>query len=191
MGRPQVVNTSGITGYSIHMAQCFDIRDYAPGDGEFCHALRQKAFLTTFSEILSRDAVRIGADSYTALQFADRIAAMETCVATIAKKVVGFCAIQLVSQERAELLYLFVDHQYRRGGIGSGLVREVECRVLNAHPDVVLFHLDTVVPQYNQGFWERMGYQSVGPSICNYPNGGIAALRLRKIIQSVTHDAYA
>jgi ribosomal protein S18 acetylase RimI-like enzyme len=156
------------------------MRDYRAEDGLACHALRRRAFLDDFSQSLPQDAVQAGADSYGVSEFAKRIGAMETSVATVDDVVAGFCSIRLLSPTRAEVLYLYVDSEHRRSGIGARLARHAEQRVSSAHPELETLFLDTAIPEYNQAFWERIGYQLVGPSSCDYPTGRIPAVRLEK-----------
>ena len=158
------------------------IHDYGVSDGVTCHRLRRDAFLEVFSEILPDKDVRAGADSYDVSEFADRIGTMETIVATMEGNIVGFCTIRIDSPERAEILYLYIDTQHRGTGIGSSLIRHAEKQVLRVNPEISSFYLDTAVPEYNQRFWEAMGYRYVGSSTCDYPNARIPAVRLEKKI---------
>jgi ribosomal protein S18 acetylase RimI-like enzyme len=166
------------------LSKAFEIRDYTPSDGAACHRLRRNAFLGVFSKNLAGTVAQVGADSYGVFEFAERIGAMETSVATIEGAVVGFCTIRVDSLVRAEVLYLYIDSQSRGAGIGSRLMHQAEKRVLSSHPELVSLYLDTAAPDYNQGFWERMGYRYVGPSTCDYPSGKIPAVRLEKTVVS-------
>ena len=164
------------------MNQAIKIRDYVPSDGVICHRLRRDAFLRVFSESLSDSATQTGADSYDVVEFAQRIGAMETFVATMEGFVIGFCTIRIDSPAHAEVLYLYIDLQHRGVGIGSRLIRHAEKKVLRLYPEISSLYLDTAIPEYNQGFWEAMGYRYVGSSTCDYPNARIPAVRLEKRI---------
>ncbi|MFN2227050.1 MAG: GNAT family N-acetyltransferase [Anaerolineae bacterium] len=162
------------------MTQALEIRDYRPEDGAACYTLRREAFLNVFAGFLPGHIVQAGADSYGQLEFAERIAAMDTFVAWVGGEFAGFCTVRLLSPERAELLYLYVVDQQQGRGVGARLVRHAEQRVRSAHPALETLFLDTAVPDYNQGFWEHVGYQPAGQSFCDYPTGKIPALRLEK-----------
>ena len=157
-----------------------EIRDYRAEDGAACHELRHTAFLEVFSRILSPDAIRAGTESYTISEFSALISTMETRVASIGDIVAGFCSIRVQSRTRAELLYLYVGPDHRGTGVGSRLAHDAERRISNSHPDLETIFLETAVPEYNQSFWERLGYRLVGPSSCDYPTGKIPAVRLEK-----------
>jgi len=162
------------------VTRAMEIRDFRVEDGEACHQLRRGAFLEVFSSFLPADAVRTGAESYSVAEFTRRIHALETFVAVALGGVVGFCSVRMVSPTRAELLYLYVSSGCQMTGVGSQLVRHAEWRVSVARPELTAFFLDTAVPEYNQSFWEHMGYVLVGPSSCEYPSGKIPAVRLEK-----------
>jgi len=164
----------------LHQATA--IRDFTPADGVVCHSLRRSAFLGAFSASLAPDAALAGAGSYDVAEFAERIAALETLIATIGESVVGFCTIRVDPPDRAEVLYLYIDSQRHGAGIGSRLVHESERRVLSSHPAITTLYLDTAVPNYNQAFWERMEYRYVGSSTCSYPSSRIPAVRLEKAV---------
>jgi ribosomal protein S18 acetylase RimI-like enzyme len=144
------------------------IRAYQPSDASACHALRRAAFLGAFGEFLSPEEAQAGADSYDAAEYAARIGGMTTWVAVRDRAIVGFCAVRVHPQARAEVAYLYVGEEHRGAGLGSRLLRHAEKYISEAHPDLAAFFMDTVVPKYNQGFWERMGYRVVGKSGCEY-----------------------
>jgi GNAT superfamily N-acetyltransferase len=156
------------------------IRNFRAADGAACHELRRAAFLGVFGGFLSQEAARAGAQSYGVAEFAERIGAMETCVAVRGGVMIGFCTIRVLPATSAELLYLYVASDHRGTGVGSQLARHTEQQVLRSHPEITTLFLDTAVPEYNQSFWERLGYRPAGPSSCDYPSGRIPAVRLEK-----------
>ena len=160
-----------------------EIRNYRSGDGAVCHELRRDAFLSIFSRSLPPDVVQTGADSYNVTEFAQRISTMKTYIALESDVVVGFCTIRILLPTRGELLYLYVGADHRGTGIGTRLAREAEQRVSSSFPELETIFLDTAVPEYNQVFWERIGYRLVGPSSCDYPTGRIPAVCLEKRVK--------
>ena len=52
----------------------------------------------------------------------------------------------------------------------------------NYLPDIDTIVVDTIIPKYNQKFYEKMGYEKVGESFCDYPLAKIGAVRLEKLI---------
>jgi ribosomal protein S18 acetylase RimI-like enzyme len=170
------------------MTQALQIRNFRAEDGASCHELRRAAFLGVFGGFLPSDSVKAGAESYGVAEFAERIGDMETCVALRGEVVIGFCTIRLLPATSAELLYLYIASDHRGTGVGSMLARHAEQQLLRSHPEITTLLLDTAVPEYNQSFWERLGYRPVGPSSCDYPSGRIPAVRLEKRVGSPGFD---
>jgi GNAT superfamily N-acetyltransferase len=160
-----------------------EIRDFRPGDGAACHELRRAAFLGVFGSFLSQEAARAGAESYSASEFSQQIATITTFVALAGDAIVGFCSVRMISRTLAELLYLYVGANHRGAGVGAALVLHAEQRILDLHPELEVLFLDTAVPEYNQSFWERMGYRFLESSVCEYPTGSIPAVRLEKRVK--------
>ncbi len=65
-------------------------------------------------------------------------------------------------------------------GIGSELLLHFEEYAKNYLPDIETIIVDTIIPKYNQKFYEKIGYKKVRESFCDYPSGKIRAVRLEK-----------
>jgi ribosomal protein S18 acetylase RimI-like enzyme len=168
----------------LEKSQTVEMRDFRPEDGAACHRLRRDAFLGVFGSVLSQEAAQAGAESYSAFEFAERIGAMTTLVALTGNAIVGFCAVRMVSRTRGELLYLYVAEDHRGTGVGAALALHAEQRMADSYPELETLYLDTAVPDYNQLFWERMGYRFLESSVCRYPTGSIPAVRLEKRLRN-------
>ena len=138
-----------------------------------------------FSQELSPEAVMVGAEAYDLEEFGRLIGGLSTCVAMDGEKPIGFCTVRGVDTTTAEILFLYVQLDHAKRGVGSGLVRHGESWIRKEYPDVSKLILDTVVPRYNRMFWERMGYSVVGERVLTYPTGEIPAVRLSKIIDPI------
>ncbi len=158
----------------------FSIRPLAAADGPFCHALRREAFFEVFSHELDAGAVRAGAGAFSAEEFGSLIGALDSFVVVEGGARVGFCTIRYPDPATAEILYVYVDLACLGRGIGSRLMRHAEHWIGERHPEVTSIVLDTAVPEYNQKFYEKLGYAEVGPTVCRYPAGDVAAVRLVK-----------
>ena len=156
------------------------IRSFETADGRFCHRLRSAAFHRIFSLELDQDAVEAGAGAYSPEDFGKLIGALDSFVAEAGSDPVGFCTIRYPDERTAEILYVYVDLTHLGEGIGSSLVAHAERWVRERHPEVISIVLDTAVPDYNQKFYERLGYSVLGPAVCRYPAGEVRAVRLVK-----------
>ena len=95
---------------------------------------------------------------------------------------VGFSTIRYPEPGTAEILYVYVDLGQLGQGIGTRLVRHAEHWIRGKHPEVTSIVLDTAVPEYNQAFYEHLGYAEQGRTVCRYPTGEVAAVRLIKSV---------
>jgi GNAT superfamily N-acetyltransferase len=159
------------------------IRPFEPADGRFCHGLRRQAFLEIFSLELDDRAVKAGAEAYDPEEFGRLIGAMDSFVAMEGPDRVGFCTVRYPGRRVAEILYVYVDPGRLGQGIGTRLVNHAERWVNEKHPEVTSVVLDTAVPDYNQKFYENLGYSELGQTVCRYPAGEVGAIRLIKRVK--------
>jgi GNAT superfamily N-acetyltransferase len=160
----------------------FSIRRFTAQDGAACHRMRCDAFRKVFRDVLPADAVERGAGAYDAVEFGARIGAMDTFVAEMDGAPAGFCTVRLLDEATAEILYLYLDLEHLGIGLGSKLARHAETAVLDKHPALSRFVLDTAVPSYNRAFWEKQGYGKLEDSVCSYPGGEVPAIRMGKTV---------
>lgn len=108
------------------------------------------------------------------------IGALDSFVAWQGGARIGFVTIRYPEVTTAEILYVYVDLDHLGEGIGSRLVRHAEDWIERKHPEVTGIVLDTAVPRYNQAFYENLGYTEYTHTVCRYPAGEVAAVRLTK-----------
>jgi GNAT superfamily N-acetyltransferase len=160
----------------------YAVRPFEAPDGAFCHKLRREAFLKVFSLELTADQVRAGADAFDVDEFGKIIGALDSFVVWDGSRRVGFCTIRYPNEQKAELLYVYVHLGHLGEGIGSLLVRHAERWIRQQRPKVTTIVLDTAVPRYNQAFYENLGYAEHSRTVCRYPAGQVAAVRLAKTV---------
>ncbi len=158
----------------------FHIRPFQPRDAEYCYRLRAEAFIKIFYEEIGADAVWIGVNAYVPADFVRMAEIMPWVVAEDAGQPIGFCAIRMLDTRTAELLFLYVSLDRIGQGVGRRLVSFVEEWLAEHRPEVIALVLDTVVPNYNQVIYERMGFSAIEDGLCEYPDGSLRSVRLRK-----------
>jgi ribosomal protein S18 acetylase RimI-like enzyme len=166
----------------------FSIRPFEAADGPFCHNLRREAFFEVFSRELDPAAVRAGADAFTPQEFGRMIGMLDSFLVREGSERAGFCTIRYPEKATAEILYVYVDLARLGRGIGTRLVEYAERWIQEMHPEVTSIVLDTAVPAYNQSFYERLGYVELGRTVCRYPDGEVAAVRLTKSVAKAQGD---
>lgn len=161
------------------------IRPAEPDDAPVCHELRRRAFLEVFSRYMDETVTAAGADAYTPAEFGRYLAEMPTSVAVAGEQVVGFCTVRRRDGDEAELLWLYVGLEARGKGVGSRLARHAEELAHLHFPGVSRIVLVTAVPDYNQAFYERLGYRRVGMEEIRYPKASAFMVKLGKEIAPV------
>ena len=156
------------------------IRPAGPGDAAACREMRRRAFLDVFSQHMDEELTAAGAGAYTQEEFAKHLADMPTSVALIDDEIVGFCTVRRCDDEEAELLWLYVRLDRLKQGIGSRLARRAEELARSCFPGISRIVLVTGVPDYNQAFYERLGYRRVGLEEIHYPKASAFMVKLGK-----------
>jgi len=62
------------------------------------------------------------------------------------------------------------------------LIDYIEQWVTANWPDVTTLIVDTVIPEYNSGFYQKAGFLPAGKTICYFPAMEVPALRFEKKI---------
>ena len=161
------------------------IRPVEPGDAGVCHELRRRAFLEVFSQFMDETLTAAGAEAYSASEFSQHLTDMPTAVAVAGGEIVGFCTVRRRDEREAELLWLYVRLEHLRHGIGSRLARHAEELVQMRFPDVSRIVLVTGVPEYNQAFYEHLGYAPLGTEEVAYPAASAIMVKMGKDIPEV------
>jgi GNAT superfamily N-acetyltransferase len=156
------------------------IRPFEPGDADSCFRIRAEAFVRVFYDEIGAEEASAGLNAYMPADYVRMAEAMDWFVAQDTVEPVGFSAIRNLDEATAELLFLYVRLSHTGRGIGTRLLRFTEERLREAHPEVSTLVLDTIVPGYNRGFYERMGFSATGEGLCEYPGAKIRCVRLAK-----------
>jgi phosphoglycolate phosphatase len=139
------------------------IRAFRPSDREACQALAARAAMSSYAPVMPHLAGRLGPD--TPLEPAD-----QRLLAIVNGRVAGF--VELV---RAHVSNLFVDPPFQGGGVGAGLLAEVERRV---EGDLTL-SVFTVNPRARR-LYERLGYGVESTALIPFAGQAAEVWRMRK-----------
>jgi ribosomal protein S18 acetylase RimI-like enzyme len=165
------------------------VRPAEPADAAACHEMRRRAYREVFSRYLDGPTTVAGADAYTVEEFAGYVGGMPTSIAEEDGEPVGFCTVRRLDEDEAELLWLYVRLDHLRRGIGSLLALHAEELAQLRFPGVARLVLVTVVPEYNQAFYEGLGYRKVGEERVSYPTASVDVVRLRKNLKGGDREA--
>ena len=145
----------------------FTLRDYTPDDFHALYEIDQACYEPGIA--YSKRGMR----AY--LQFPSA----ECILAETSREIAGFC-ISARQRTRGYIVTIDVLEKYRKSGIGSALLREVERRL--AANDVREVGLETATDNESAiAFWNKHGYRTLGVEKGYYP-GGRDAFAMTKIL---------
>lgn len=158
----------------------FKNRPLIPSDAHVCLSLRTDALKELFVKEIGDNAARAGIEAYSPENLILLAEKNPFFVAETYNAIVGFIGSKIHDKRTIEILFLYVDLNFLHRGIGSELLLHFGDYVKNYLPDIDTIVVDTIIPKYNQKFYEKMGYEKVGKSFCDYPSAKIRAVRLEK-----------
>ncbi len=157
------------------------IRAFSPSDAGPCLEIRRQAFANVFGDELGADDIRAGLSAYGP---SDLIRMSEHGKSFVAQDdgPIGFCTVQRKDSITVDLVLVYVKLDRLKQGLGAALVEHAEHWVSSHWADVVWFDVETVIPKYNRGFYEHLGFRSMGKTRVQFPGKAVQALHLRRRI---------
>jgi ribosomal protein S18 acetylase RimI-like enzyme len=156
------------------------IRHFRPQDAEACFKIRNEAFILEFSNDLDPEAVAAAVNAYMLNDYISMSQDMVFFVAEIGDDPVGFCVVRMMDAAIAELFLMYVQRKHLKRGIGTRMLSFVESRLRENHPDLLSLVADTVIPDYNRGFYEKCGFIAEGEQAYSFLDKEVRAVRFRK-----------
>jgi ribosomal protein S18 acetylase RimI-like enzyme len=156
------------------------IKPFLPSNARACCSLRTDAFKELFVKEIGDNATRVGIEAYSPENLILLAENNPFFVAKTYNALVGFIGSKIHDKRTIEILFLYVDLNFLKRRIGSELLLHFEEHVRNNLTDIDTIIVDTIIPKYNQKFYEKMGYDKVGESFCDYRSAKIRAVRMEK-----------
>jgi ribosomal protein S18 acetylase RimI-like enzyme len=156
------------------------IRPFAPRDANACYRIRREAYLTLFYDDLGAEASAAAIDSIAPSDFNTMAGWSMFFVAEMEGEPVGFCVYRKLDDRTVELLLLYVQVDRLRKGIGSALMSHAESWIREYRPEFAELVVDTVIPRYNQAFYEKHGFIKKEKRAYEFPDKTVDAVRLWK-----------
>ena len=160
------------------------IRPFQSDDAEFCFKIRASAFIHEFYDEIGPEAVAAGVNAYMPgdyIRMAQRVAFF---IIEEDNRRIGFFTVKRVNETTAELPLIYLDLNHLGKGIGSQCIRFMEEWILSHWTEVDTFFVDTVIPEYNGAFYQKMGFAPEGEVACHFPDLTVSALRLSKRLET-------
>jgi GNAT superfamily N-acetyltransferase len=159
------------------------IRHFRPDDAETCFKLRSNAYIQKFYDELAPREIAAAVNAYMPRDYVRM--AQEIPVFMVEKDdlVVGFFTLKRLDTTTAELPLIYIDLAHLGQGIGSACIAYAEGWLQANWAPVTTLVVDTIIPNYNRGFYEKMGFAPAGETLCEFQGHRVKALRLIKRMQ--------
>jgi len=156
------------------------IRFFKARDAESCFNIRSAAFTREFYRELGARATSAGVNAFMPEDYVRMAKKSPFFVAEDSGGVIGFITIERRDKQVAEIALIYVDRKQLGKQIGQTLIKYIEQWVIANWPEVTSLIVDTVIPQYNSGFYKKVGFVPAGHAVCDFPDLQLPALRLEK-----------
>jgi len=156
------------------------IRPFAPGDADACFSFRREAYLALFYDELGAEAAAAAIDAIGPGDYIAMAGESMFFVAVEEGEPVGFCVYRRLDDRTAELFLIYVQIDRLIRGIGSALMSHGESWLHEYRPEFTELVVDTVIPRYNQAFYEKHGFTKEGERAHEFTGRTVDAVHLRK-----------
>ena len=155
-------------------------RRFSESDAEFCYKTRRIAFIQKFNGELSPQEVTACVNAYMPDDYIKMSRRMPVFIVEEGGIPLGFFTLKRLEDNTAELPLIYVDLDRLGHGIGSACIKYIESWLAVNWPEVKALIVDTVIPLYNGGFYQKSGFVPREETFCQFSGLEIKALRLTK-----------
>jgi GNAT superfamily N-acetyltransferase len=156
------------------------IRPFTPADAPFCHRTRSAAYRELFIAELGADTAEAAANAYRPDDYLRMAQDHECFIVELDESPVGFFTIKQHDPATAEIPLIYLDLDHLHQSLGSTCICFAEDWLRTHWPAVRELFVDTIIPGYNTGFYQKLGFTPSGSVCCEFPGVAIPALRLKK-----------
>lgn len=156
------------------------IRPFEKTDAGFCYRIRRRAFLNLFGQEIGKEAAEAGAEAYSPGNFIEFAKDNPFFLIELNENPVGFLIIKRVNLNTARLFLIYIDENHLGKGIGKKGYLHAEQWIRIHWRSVNTIFVDTVIPDYNGRFYEKMGFSPAEETTCTFPGKTIRAVRFKK-----------
>lgn len=166
------------------MIDPINIRFFKAQDAEICFKIRSAAFILKFYKELGARATMAGVNAYMPNDYVRMAQTTPFFVAEDTGGVIGFFTLERTERRVAEIPLIYIDLNQLGMQIGQTFIEYIEQWVTTSWPEVTTLIVDTIIPEYNSGFYKKVGFSPAGHAVCIFPDMQVPALRLEKKIGS-------
>ena len=155
-------------------------RRFTTDDAEFCCRLRNQVIRGLFQDLMQPEEVGAAVRAYRPSDYTRMAGQGSIFIVEQNDRRAGFFYLKRIDTATAELCLLYIDPRFHGQGIGRACIRHIDRWVLSNWKEVATLDVVTFVPGYNADFYKRVGFAPVEPTVCEFPEMSVAALRLSK-----------
>jgi len=161
-------------------------RAFTPDDAEFCYKTRARAFIEKFYGELTSGQVAAGVLAYLPSDIVETARESPIFIAEQNGERRAFICLKRYKLHEVKIPWLYVDLRHLGQGIGQLCIEYIERWLLSNWKEVHTLIVDTIIPNYNGAFYNKVGFSAVGKTSCWFSGLNIPALRLQKTLLQTT-----
>lgn len=158
-------------------------RQFNPDDAEFCYETRRSAYLHEFTSELSKREIAAALAAYGPVDYVHMADRMPFFIAERHNEPVGFFTLKRKDTRTAEIPLIYITLNTIGTGVGSACIAYIEHWIRKYWPNVNRLIVDTIIPKYNSGFYEKVGFTPGEKVFCEFNGLAVQALRLTKTLE--------
>jgi len=158
-------------------------REFRNEDAAFCFKTRSAAFIEKFYNEIGSQIVALCVNSYMPQDYIEFSKNMKIFILEDLGERVGFLAVKRIEKEVAEIPLIYFSLNKIGKGYGRRSIEYIENWIKENWKGVNKIFLDTIIPDYNGGFYSKMKYKEIEESVCTFSAQKVRAKRFEKRIK--------
>ena len=155
-------------------------RRFTTDDAEFCCRLRKQVIRNLFEDLLQPDEIGAAVRAYRPADYTRMAGQGSIFIVEQSGRRAGFFYLKRIDTATAELCLLYIDPRCHGQGVGRACIQHIDRWIFSNWKEVATLVVVTFVPGYNAEFYQRVGFAPVAPTVCEFPERSLKALRLSK-----------
>jgi GNAT superfamily N-acetyltransferase len=152
-------------------------RRFRAEDAAFCFRCRASAFIVAFRHELSPHVVAAGVNAYLPSDYVRMAETDRVFIVERDGRPVGFFTIRRLGPSTAEIPLIYFDLDHLGQGLGTWSIGFVRTWIRTQWPEVTTLVVDTVIPDYNGGFYRKCGFRRTCVTTCKLLGLQVPAVR--------------
>ena len=161
------------------------IRPFEPEDAAFCFKTRAEAYIVKFRDELEPEVIAECVNAFMPDDYVRMAEDQPFFIVAEKDERMAFFTFKRANEKVAALPLVFVKLTHLKKGLGKRCIRYIEEWIVSNWPEVETLIVDTIIPEYNSGFYERVGFVPDEKAFCRFPHRNVSALRLIKPLNTM------